>query len=585
METRQTIARSSQASPRPVDGPGLARILDAHRTWLAARDGEDSTGAESGGRAVLAGHALRGMDFSGADLRCVDFSHADLTGSDLSGAELADAEFSGAILHDVRFHEADLTNADLEDTKSLSAKSLAGSTLTNAELPDDVAKFDGLERTWEIASRASNTFIVILAACVYCWLTIGTTTDVRLITNSASSPLPILGTEIPIVGFYWAATLILLGAHLYVHLYLQRLWQGYARLPAVFPDGMSLDQKAYPWLLSSLVQFNLRRLRGRQRLSTCFDHMLCVILAWWVVPFTLGLFWLRYLPRHDWVGTLWHILLIAGASAASHLTYRLATRTLREIAHPQPDTYVGDDRSAWGHGWRALKSYRPNAATVALAGVLLVISVGAINGAPGRLGGEIPNSLVPDIFRALGFRAMADFRDTDVSVRPPRWTGREVDEVQGAMLQRADLRFADGRKAFLVNANLRSANLEGADLKKADFEGADMDEALLSGADLTKANLRNVNLEEADLEGAELEFADLTGAILTRANVRGADFAGAELELVRFDGTDLSAARNLRHDQLAKACADTPPVLPASLAGIDLQPCPPGQGAKHRFDR
>src|SRR3546814_1927526 len=111
-------------------------------------------------------------------------------------------------------------------------------------------------------------------------------------------------------------------------------------------DGMALDQKAYPWLLSSLVQFNLRRLRGRQRLSTCFDHMLCVILAWWVVPFTLAVFWLRYLPRHDWVGTIWHIVIIALSVAASHLTYYLAARTLREIAHPRPDTYVGDDRSA-----------------------------------------------------------------------------------------------------------------------------------------------------------------------------------------------------------------------------------------------
>jgi hypothetical protein len=44
---------------------------------------------------------------------------------------------------------------------------------------------------------------------VYSWLTIATTTDVRLVTNSASSPLPIIGTEIPVVGFYWAPALLL----------------------------------------------------------------------------------------------------------------------------------------------------------------------------------------------------------------------------------------------------------------------------------------------------------------------------------------------------------------------------------------
>lgn len=586
MESRVVAGPGDQAAARPADADDLARILEAHAAWLAAGKqdrGRQNGSQPQGARANLAGRSLRGANLAGADLRCADFSGADLTGADLAGAELADTVFAGAVLQDARFHEADLANASLAEAKSLSAKSLAGSILTNAELPDEVAKFDGLERTWEIASRASNTFIVILAACVYSWLAIGTTTDVRLVTNSASSPLPVLGTEIPIVGFYWAAPLILLGAHLYIHIYLQRLWQGYARLPAVFPDGMALDQKAYPWLLSTLVQFNVRRLRGRQRLATCFDHMLCVILAWWVVPFTLGMFWLRYLPRHDWPGTVWHIFLIAAAAAASHLTYRLAARTLRDIANPRPATYVGEEHSAWGHGWRALKRYRPNLATMGVAAGLVVVSVGAINGAPGRLGGEIPNSLVPDIFRALGFRATADFRDLDVSTKPARWTGREVEEVQGAVLPKADLRFADGRKAFLVNANLRSANLEGADLKKANFEGADMDESFLAGANLTKANVRNVNLEEADLQGVKFTLADLTGSTLTRARVRLANFEGAILDRVRFDGTDLTAAKNLTREQLAKACADTPPLLPAALAGLTLPPCPPEQGARHRF--
>lgn len=569
--------RGDQEALRPVDDAERARILDAHKRWL------DSKGAE-GERAALEGRDLRGASLAGADLRRAKLQHADLTNADLSGALLRHADFTDAILQDARLHESDLTDADLTAAKCLSVKSLAGTILTNADLPEEVAAFDGLERTWEIASRATSTFVGVLAACVYCWLAIATTTDVRLVTNSSVSPLPIFGTEIPIVGFYWAAPAILLGAHLFIHIYLQRLWQGYARLPAVFPDGMALDQKAYPWLLSSLVQFNVRRLRSRQRLSTCFDHILSVILAWWVVPFTLVLFWLRYLPRHDWVGTAWHILLIATAAAASHLTYRLATRTLREIAHPAPDIYVGEERSVWGHGWRALKAYRPSRSTLGVVVALVVVSVGAINGAPGRLGGKIPDRLIPDLFRAMGFRAMADFRDTDVSTKPAGWTGREVEEVAGAILQGADLRFADGRKAFLVNANLRSVNFEGADLKKANFEGADMDEARLAGADLTKAKLRNVNLDSADLMGVEFILADLSGSILSGANVDDADFEGAKLDLVRFDGTDLRGARHLTRDQLAQACADTAPTLPPEFADLKLAPCPPEQGARFRFD-
>ncbi len=568
-------ARGDLAALRPIGGAELAQVLESHQRWLAGDE-------QNGKRATFQGRALRGANLAGVDLRYADFRETDLSGTDLSGAELMYTDFTGAVLQDVRLHESDLINATLCDAESLSAKSLAGSLLTNAELPDAVAKFDALGRTWEIASRSSNTFIAVLGACVYCWLTIATTNDVRMITNSASSPLPVFGTEIPIVGFYWAGPIILLGAHLYVHIYLQRLWQGYARLPAVFPDGMALDQKAFPWLLSSLVQFNVRRLRGHQRLSTCFDHILSVILAWWVVPFTLTLFWLRYLPRHDWVGTAWHILLIGIAAASSQVTYRLASRTLREIAHPRPDTYVSDQRSVWSHGWRALRRYRPSLSMMCVIGALLLVSLGAINGAPGKRGGGWPERIVPDLLHVLGFHAVADFRDADVSTRPLGWSGHDIAQIAGAALQEANLRYADMRKAFLVGANLRSADLQGADIRKSNLEGADMDEANLRGADIAKANLANVNLEEADLENADLYLVNLAGSILTRANVRNANFDGATLEVTRLDETDLRAARNLTRAQLARACADLPPQMPPEFADLRLAPCPPEQGLIHR---
>ena len=85
----------------------------------------------------------------------------------------------------------------------------------------------------------------MLLGCVYSWLTIATTTDVKLLTNTASSPLPIIGTEIPIAWFYIAAPLVLIALYLYFHFYLQGLWESLASLPAIFPDGKRLDERAY----------------------------------------------------------------------------------------------------------------------------------------------------------------------------------------------------------------------------------------------------------------------------------------------------------------------------------------------------
>ena len=171
-------------------------------------------------------------------------------------------------------------------------------------------------------------FFGLLAASLYSWLTIATTTDVALITGTASSPLPIINTNIALSGFYLAAPLILIAVYFYFHLYLQRLWSDLASLPAVFPDGVALDRKAYPWLLNGLVRKHFKKLELAQRPLTRVENVVSILLAWWVVPFTLLAFWLRFLPRHDWWVTTLHVALIAGAAWFGVYSYQLAVRTL-----------------------------------------------------------------------------------------------------------------------------------------------------------------------------------------------------------------------------------------------------------------
>ena len=173
--------------------------------------------------------------------------------------------------------------------------------------PEDVARFDQLKHVEETSRNASTVFFGLLAASLYSWLTIATTTDVALITGTASSPLPIINTNIALSGFYLAAPLILIAVYFYFHLYLQRLWRGLASLPAVFPDGEALDDKAYPWLLNGLVRAHFKKLELAQRPLTRVENFVSILLAWWVVPFTLLAFWLRFLPRHDWWVTTLHV--------------------------------------------------------------------------------------------------------------------------------------------------------------------------------------------------------------------------------------------------------------------------------------
>ena len=182
---------------------------------------------------------------------------------------------------------ADLKGKDLTKIEGLLPEHLAGADLTGASVPDEIAKFPALGQVAAISSEARKIFIGLLAACVYSWLVIGTTTDAALIVNTASSPLPIINTPIPIAGFYVIGGTLLAAVYGYFHFYLQRLWRTLATLPAIFPDGTPLDDRTDPWLLTNLVRADFKQLRQDAPPLTRLENLLTILLAWWLVPLTL----------------------------------------------------------------------------------------------------------------------------------------------------------------------------------------------------------------------------------------------------------------------------------------------------------
>jgi uncharacterized protein YjbI with pentapeptide repeats len=575
---------------------------------LASADFGPSAEAAGGRGANLERANLRGADFRGArlertSLRWADLQGADLRDANLQGADLKGANFAGADLCRARFDDnaspgtgdlaeaaffnADLTEATLGKTTGLAVSALAGSVLTDAKLPDTVKKFDGLERVAEISKSATVAFIGMLAACGYSWLTIATTSDPRLITNSSTSPLPIAGTDVPIVGFYWAAPLVVLGAYLYVHLYLQRLWQALSKLPAVFPDGLALDEKAYPWLLTGLVRAHFVRLRDDRSFASRVENLLTVLIAWWIVPATLAAFWIRYLPRHHWAGTLLHVVLLMAAVWAAMGFYSLMKRTLqgydllREKRRRDPKAADGGAKAGWWET-RPHVTRLQKAAATALGIAVVLISLGAIGGRPSKALHLRPadsdiRSLVADGFRLLGWRTHAELKDADLSVKPPGWTGlsdpgweKDLVRIRGASLAGADLRHARASGAFLIKAELNGADLAGADFAVADFRHAKLISARLTGANLEFADLRGAHLRAADLSGAKLRFALFD----EKSTLWLVNLAGANLEEADLSGVDLSFTLGLTKAQLEAACTQgTPPVLPAGLEGVVLKPC------------
>lgn len=555
---------------RTLSDADLTRVLAQHQKWVESekQDGEQAN--------------LRWVDLENADLSDAELTAADLCYAKLRGANLHRANLCGAYLsHVCGLGEAALHDINLEDATGLLGTEFARADVTGARLPGDIRAFKSLQVVEETSKNARKIFLSMLVGSVYTWLTIATTTDVHLLTNSASSPLPIIGTAIPIAWFYWAAPLALMGLYIYLHLYLHHLWEGLASLPAKFPDGKRVDERAYPWLLNGLVRRHFARLQAGRPPMAHLEEWVTILLAWWVVPLTLLGVWLRYLPSHDWVGTGLHIGLLVVSVALAILFYHVAARTLRGHAY---------QRFCWQTAWRDRRSYQ--ALAVAGIGVALwALSYGAINGVwaaspylevRATVDVRDVRSWVPWAFAQLGYRTFADVVEHDVSTKPPNYWALSLDartkSVKGALLRGRDLRRAHASQAFLSNADLRGADLRQAilirtNLQGANLAGANLERVVAFGADLQAATLLgDTNLRKADLRGADLT-AVRTGCAVSPSRQSGettlrsacTSFEDAHLFGATLKDADLRGARHLTQGQLDGACGNPNTQLPQGL--------------------
>jgi uncharacterized protein YjbI with pentapeptide repeats len=548
----------------------------------------------------LSGANLHGKELISRNLRAADLRAADLSSAILGDANLKHANLGGADLRGATFNETNLSEASLREAnlqvvdlsvaqRGLQTEQLAGADLTGATLPPELTKlYDSLENVNNISESARKLFLAVLAACLYSWLTIATTTDVNLITNRASSPLPIIQTSIPIVGFYWVAPLLLLCVYFYFHFYLQKLWEELGSLPAIFPDGRPLHSKIDPWLLNDLVRAHLPRLNVDRPFLSYLQLWISVLLAWWVVPITMFLFWGRYLPRHERTGSTFHVGLLAVSVMAAFCLYRLAVATLRG-AERKPFSWKGMLTSRAG--------YRAAGFGVAVGVLFGFASWGArwgvpsnapIFGIPLRLQRSEeqrkwqdtgPLTWVPRLMALVGYSPFANLTGAEVSQKKSTWTksDKSLESVTGAQLKGASLRYAAASEAFLGGAHLQDADLTGADLTgahlyraylyRARLEGADLNDADLTDALLPGSHLRGARLGHADLSGADLINADLRDAYLGDADLRGAylggarlsgdDLSRADLTGAKLDGTDLRGAdltyADLTHSDLRQS--------------------------------
>jgi uncharacterized protein YjbI with pentapeptide repeats len=525
----------------------LQEVLDQHLLWLQSR-------GRMGQQANLSRGIFGGADLTDCNLRDAILHKTVLKGSDLlltdfQGASLMQADLQGANLLGAKFQDANLQGAILEEASGLQGEQLAGANLFGAALPAQLSLGKGLQDLRVLAKVSGWLVMVMAAISLLSFLRVVTTSDVQLLTNGPVVPLVGLQNLLPLVPFYLCGPVVMLGLYICFHVYLQRLWDGAATQPAIFPDGRRLDTRL-PWFARWPARGRMKWLREHNPSLASLEGWISILLLYWMVPATAFVFWARYLTLQDLRGTLLHsAVVVAGGLAAQYFT-QAAGRAYRNSAPPPPQ----QGRSVWIRG-----SVAP-----AIGLTLVLLSFGAVRGIPhdnprAPEASWAVQSWASDLLWWAGYTPTAQFAELDVSTKPPDWTGREEDlaRVEGARLNGLRLRYIQAYGAFFAKAHLWQADLTRADLSGADLREANLRQANLQFAGLDRAKLSRAMLQEAVLQEANLTQASLQDADLSRASLAGALLLDAKLDGANLYAADLSSAvlqrASLQHADLRDA--------------------------------
>lgn len=580
---------SQAAAPRPpapavpASDWAFEEKLAAHKEWL------ESHGA-TGRKADFAEADIPSIDLINVNLRYADLQGANLKGADLLLADLRDSCLVRTNLEDAGLVGANLEGANLEGATlsgamGLLPQQLAGANLHDASVPDQIARFEARAAFNKASKTAMQFFTAMMAISAASALIIWRTKDLQLLTDSSIFPFLHARTAaaLPTAQVYLIAPVALFIVYLVLQFHLQTLWDAVLQLPGVFPDGTEIGH-ASPRIIRALLRVHFRWMNKDAPSTRIIERGLGLVLAYWLAPAILLLFWARFLTLQDLHGTALHALLVAVAVG-------VALYSSTKIGRPQ-ERWVTESKRRWD--WTAkLRTVNPMKSGVCMALLLLFFSLGTIKGVPHsrsrapQFSDASIRRWAPNVFWSLGFDPYANLTEAAISVAPANWNGADsqVSGVKGANLNDTSLRYAQAYGVFLAHAHLWHTNWEGAFLSDADFRGADLGQAALRYAVMDRARFYNANLDRADLNGANLDRADfrqanlsyssLENAVLIDAQFQdsslyGARLTAASMERANFERADLRSSfmggANLEHADLRNAY-----LWSAKLPGADLE--------------
>jgi len=453
------------------------------------------------------------------------------------------------------------------------------------------------------ATRVSTIWVSYLLFGLYLVIAAGNVTH-RQIFLADPVKLPVLGVELPLVGFFFLAPIIFVTYHVYVMIQVVLL----ARTAEAYNEAVerNVANEAYRDRVRQRLANTLfaQIFAGSARERSGILGILLSLMAWVTLVIApicvLLVVEFKFLPYHSSVATWTHRFLVIVDLLSVLLLWPLVLEGKK-----------GDIR------FRTLRDWR----TSAFVPPVFFLAFGLLN-FPGEIhanwlrsdelflqnGVVVPHqcqrfiglfrNILPPTFDRLVLRGetaidVERLAKIEIPVRDkyiPRYQTERLRSFRNrdfscGIFESADLRNTDFFGAVLVGANLNRADLTGAVLDGSDLADSYLNYAQLEGtafrfAKLGGASLRSAHLQGANLLGAELgknvslSYAELDGANLAFSDFRGANLTGASLQWANLShsllhGANLSGA-NLQGANLSYAELQASALTGASLAGANL---------------
>ena len=453
-----------------------------------------------------------------------------------------------------------------------------------------------------------SAWLAFLALLTYVVVTLASVSHKALLLNSPVR-LPIINADIPLVGFFQYAPVMLLLVYLSLlvqHVILARKYRKFTDAIASYEMETGTEHPAREWVHSYV--FSQIAAGPRPNRITKFMMQLIVYVTFSILPIiTLLYFQIKFLPYHDVSTTYWHRI----AVFLGFVMLILLTPLMQNTGHARRwNIKVGPQAEAWeASGTQVLLVLFLLPLVVGFSWLIATVPDEWIDRCLGfvaptniQVGPEEEAKLLNPLVRRIVYDRLAgdDSRgwwrrwllsyrvliveDTDLSAdEGARLVLRERNfrfaMLSRSDLQRGDLAWADLRAAQMwktqANGKLKDAKLQGAFLQDAQLQGAQLSSAQLQGVNLRNAQLQGADLSYTKLQGADLRGAQLQGADLSYANLQGADLKGAQLQGAKMDRTELQGADLASADvwlvNFPRDLANQSPA-PLGLAGLKMSP-------------